>query len=81
MPGCRSQHQSSPKAWTLLGGRRDALTSVTLLRSFLVLWKQLEVLKDLWGRLRLRGWDMDPVSFHKQFSELYECMVLTWKFA
>jgi hypothetical protein len=46
--------------------------SFTLLRSFLILWKQLEVLKEHWGRLKLQGQDINSVSLHKQFSELYE---------
>uniref|UniRef100_A0A8C0X0L6 Coiled-coil domain-containing protein 162 n=1 Tax=Castor canadensis TaxID=51338 RepID=A0A8C0X0L6_CASCN len=70
--GFRSQFQSSPKASTLLESQCDAMMSFTLLRSFLILWKQLEVLKEHWGRLKLQGQDINSVSLHKQFSELYE---------
>uniref|UniRef100_A0A7N9DEJ6 Coiled-coil domain-containing protein 162 n=1 Tax=Macaca fascicularis TaxID=9541 RepID=A0A7N9DEJ6_MACFA len=50
--------------------------SLALLRSFLILWKQLEVLKEHWGRLKLQGQDINSVSLHKQFSELYETDIL-----
>ncbi|XP_054578645.1 coiled-coil domain-containing protein 162-like [Eptesicus fuscus] len=74
--GFESQFQSSPKAPWHLGGPCAAVGSLASLRSFLVLWKQLEVLKEQWGRLRLRGQDITSVSLHKQFSELYEADIL-----
>ncbi|ERE82377.1 coiled-coil domain-containing protein [Cricetulus griseus] len=43
-----------------------------LLKCFLVLWKQLEVLKEHWGRLKLQGQEINSAPLHKQFSELYE---------
>ncbi|XP_046532783.1 uncharacterized protein LOC124247491 isoform X5 [Equus quagga] len=71
VPGFRSQFHSSPKASELQGGPCSSVKSLALLRSFLVLWKQLEVLKEHWGRLKLQGQDINSVSLHKQFSELY----------
>ncbi|KAF4025159.1 hypothetical protein G4228_017111 [Cervus hanglu yarkandensis] len=68
--------QSSPKASKLLGGPCDAVTSLALLRSFLVLWKQLEVLKEHWGRLKLQVQDINSPCLHKQFSELYGTDIL-----
>uniref|UniRef100_A0A2K5EWT7 Coiled-coil domain containing 162 n=1 Tax=Aotus nancymaae TaxID=37293 RepID=A0A2K5EWT7_AOTNA len=62
----RSQFQSSPKASELLEGPCNAVMSLALLRSFLILWKQLE----------LQGQDINSVSLHKQFSELYETDIL-----
>lgn len=50
----------------------DAVMSLALLRSFLILWKQLEVLKEHWGRFKLRGQDINSAALHRQFSELYE---------
>nr|XP_031311988.1 uncharacterized protein LOC105097150 isoform X4 [Camelus dromedarius] len=76
VPGFRSQFQSSPKASELLGGPCNAVMSLALLRSFLVLWKQLEVLKEHWGRLKLRSQDINSLSFHKQFLELYRTDIL-----
>uniref|UniRef100_A0A452VNR9 Coiled-coil domain-containing protein 162-like n=1 Tax=Ursus maritimus TaxID=29073 RepID=A0A452VNR9_URSMA len=76
VPGFRSPFQSSPKASRLLRGPCNAVMSLAFLRSFLVLWKQLEVLKEHWGLLKLRGQDNDSVSFHKQFSELYGTDIL-----
>ncbi|XFG03559.1 hypothetical protein AB1E19_007183 [Capra hircus] len=76
VPGLRSQFQSSPKASKLLGGPCDAVMSLALLGSFLVLWKQLEVLKEHWGRLKLQVQDINSPSLHKQFSELYGTDIL-----
>nr|XP_040139111.1 uncharacterized protein LOC101969599 isoform X5 [Ictidomys tridecemlineatus] len=76
VPGVKSQFQSSPKISKLLEGQCDVVTSFALLRSFLMLWKQLEVLKDHWGRLKLGDQDISSVSFHKQYSELYEADIL-----
>ncbi|XP_045400102.1 uncharacterized protein LOC123633144 isoform X6 [Lemur catta] len=76
VPGFRSQFRSSPKASKLREGPCDAVKSLALLRSFLILWKQLEVLKEHWGRLRLQGQDINSVSLYKQFSELYESDIL-----
>ncbi|KAM5282564.1 LOW QUALITY PROTEIN: uncharacterized protein RBU33_014186 [Hipposideros larvatus] len=69
-PGFRSQFQGSPQASELLRDPCDAVMSLTLLRSFLVLWKQLEVPKEHWGR-RKRGQDTSSFSLHKQFSRLH----------
>ncbi|KAM9665221.1 LOW QUALITY PROTEIN: uncharacterized protein ACIGJ3_008931 [Trichechus inunguis] len=75
MPEFRNWFLSSPKASELQESSCDAVTSLALLRSFLILWKQLEVLKEHWGRLRL-GQDINTVSLHKQFSELYGTDIL-----
>ncbi|XP_075800920.1 uncharacterized protein LOC142833419 [Microtus pennsylvanicus] len=73
LPGlCPSPLESLPKASTLLEGPQGAVLSLALLKSFLILWKQLEVLKEHWGRLRLQGQEINSVSHHKQFSVLYE---------
>uniref|UniRef100_A0A673U0P3 Coiled-coil domain containing 162 n=1 Tax=Suricata suricatta TaxID=37032 RepID=A0A673U0P3_SURSU len=68
--------QSSPKVSELRSGPCNAMMSLAFLRSFLVLWKQLEVLKDHWGQLKLQGQDGSSVSLHKQFSELYGADIL-----
>lgn len=39
---------------------------------FLVRRKQLEVLQEQWGRLRLRGQDVHSVSLHTRLSDLYK---------
>ncbi|KAM9234693.1 LOW QUALITY PROTEIN: uncharacterized protein PS065_005276 [Dugong dugon] len=74
MPEFRNWFLSSPKASELQESSCDALTSLALLRSFLIL-KELEVLKERWGRLKL-GQDINTVSLHKQFSELYGTDIL-----
>uniref|UniRef100_A0A2K5IPH5 Coiled-coil domain containing 162 n=1 Tax=Colobus angolensis palliatus TaxID=336983 RepID=A0A2K5IPH5_COLAP len=76
VPGFRSQFRNSPKVSKLLEGPCDAVMSLALLRSFLILWKQLEVLKEHWGRLKLQGQDINSLSLHKHFSELYETDIL-----
>ncbi|XP_058590881.1 uncharacterized protein LOC131514658 isoform X3 [Neofelis nebulosa] len=76
VPGFRSQFQSSPKISELLRGPCNTMMSLAFLRSFLVLWKQLEVLKDHWGQLKLQGQDGSSVSLHNQFSELYRTDIL-----
>ncbi|XP_039725921.1 uncharacterized protein LOC120608203 [Pteropus medius] len=75
-PGFRGLFQSSPKASNLLGGPCDEVVSLALLRSFLILWKQLEVLKEHWGQFKLGGQDINSVSLHKQFLELYGTDIL-----
>ncbi|XP_051020197.1 uncharacterized protein LOC127205081 [Acomys russatus] len=67
----------NPKASLVLEGPCDAvMSSLALLKSFLVLWKQLEVLKEHWGRLKLGAQDLNSAQLHKQFSELYEADIL-----
>ncbi|KAG8522115.1 Coiled-coil domain-containing protein 162, partial [Galemys pyrenaicus] len=75
-PGCRSALRSYLKAPKLREGPCDPVMSLALLRSFLVLWKQLEVLKEHWGRLRLRGQDIDSASLYTQFSDMYGTDIL-----
>ncbi|KAM6185181.1 uncharacterized protein ACDL77_013984 [Rhynchocyon petersi] len=75
-PEFRRWFLGCPKASEHQKGLCDVVTSLALLRSFLILWKQLEVLKEHWGRLKLPGQDINTVSFHKQFSELYGTDIL-----
>eukprot|EP00073_Rattus_norvegicus_P041726 XP_008771243.1 PREDICTED: transmembrane protein FLJ37396 isoform X3 [Rattus norvegicus] len=76
LPGlCPKQLESHPKASALLEGPYDVVMSLALLKSFLTLWKQLEVLKGHWGRLKLRGQDVNSALLHKQVSELYEAEI------
>ncbi|XP_033619330.1 LOW QUALITY PROTEIN: uncharacterized protein Ccdc162p [Fukomys damarensis] len=72
-PGPGSQFQSSPGAPE---PRCDTVASLALLRHFLNLWKQLEMLKEHWGRLKLPGQDMDAGCRHRQFSQLYTTDIL-----
>ncbi|KAM6460286.1 uncharacterized protein PHA67_008900 isoform 3-T4 [Liasis olivaceus] len=54
----------------------DTMTSCALQRSYLIRWKQLEMLKAEWGRLKLKVEDINTVPLYKQFSELYEAEIL-----
>uniref|UniRef100_A0A8C4RF21 Uncharacterized protein n=1 Tax=Erpetoichthys calabaricus TaxID=27687 RepID=A0A8C4RF21_ERPCA len=42
-----------------------------LLKSFLVLWKQLEVFKKEWAREKLGMEEINTLSLHQQFSKIY----------
>ncbi|RXM28684.1 Coiled-coil domain-containing protein 162 [Acipenser ruthenus] len=55
---------------------QDHIEVYTLLRAFLVLWKQLEVFKAEWGRQRLCVEDINTVSLYKQFSKIYRVEIL-----
>ncbi|KAL6091495.1 hypothetical protein STEG23_032306, partial [Scotinomys teguina] len=69
---CPSQLESHPKVSALLECPCDAVTSLARMKSFLLLWKQLEVLKECWGQLKLQGQEINSAPLYRQFSELYE---------
>lgn len=69
---CPSRLESHAKASALLEAPCEAAMPLALLKSFLVLWKQLETLKEHWGRLKLQGQEVNSASLHRQFSELYK---------
>ncbi|KAM4694292.1 uncharacterized protein O3C94_004746 [Discoglossus pictus] len=50
---------------------RNPIEMCRLLKSFLILWKQLEVFKEKWGKMKLRTEEINTVSLYKQFCELY----------
>ncbi|XP_041105837.1 uncharacterized protein si:ch73-242m19.1 [Polyodon spathula] len=55
---------------------QDHIEVYTLLRAFLVLWKQLEVFKAEWGRQQLGVEDINTVSLYNQFSKIYKVEIL-----
>ncbi|EMP38038.1 hypothetical protein UY3_04797 [Chelonia mydas] len=71
-----SGSESSRKTCKALPRLHDPVTSRALLRSFLITWKQLEVLKAEWGRLKLKVEDINTVPLYKQFAELYGTDIL-----
>ncbi|CAM5100509.1 unnamed protein product, partial [Eretmochelys imbricata] len=71
-----SGSESSRKTCKALPRLHDPVTSRALLRSFLIIWKQLEVLKAEWGRLKLKVEDINTVPLYKQFAELYGTDIL-----
>ncbi|XP_051853468.1 coiled-coil domain-containing protein 162-like isoform X2 [Antechinus flavipes] len=71
-----SQPWGRPKTSRMLEKQRDPLTAYAFLRSFLIIWKQLEVLKEEWGRLKLRVTDINTVTLYQQFGELYGSDIL-----
>ncbi|XP_074676652.1 coiled-coil domain-containing protein 162-like [Strix aluco] len=68
--------QNSKKTCKLLLRHHDPVISLNLLRSFLILWKQLEILKAEWGRLKLRTEDINTVTLYKEFCEQYGADIL-----
>uniref|UniRef100_A0A8B9QKK4 Coiled-coil domain-containing protein 162 n=1 Tax=Apteryx owenii TaxID=8824 RepID=A0A8B9QKK4_APTOW len=64
------------KTCKVLLRHHDPVTSCNLLRSFLILWKQMEILKAEWGRLKLRTEDINTVPLYKEFCEQYGTVVL-----
>ncbi|NXC44706.1 CC162 protein, partial [Penelope pileata] len=68
--------RSSKKMHKLLLRHQDPVTSWHLLRSFLMLWKQLEIIKAEWGRLKLRTEDINTVPLYKEFCEQYGTEIL-----
>ncbi|XP_043856794.1 uncharacterized protein LOC122753467 [Dromiciops gliroides] len=71
-----SQSWGSPKTPRTLEKQRDPLVASAFLRSFLIIWKQLEELKEAWGRLKLRVADINTVALYQQFLELYGADIL-----
>uniref|UniRef100_A0A663LU82 Coiled-coil domain containing 162 n=1 Tax=Athene cunicularia TaxID=194338 RepID=A0A663LU82_ATHCN len=67
---------NSKKTCKLLLRHHDPVISLNLPRSFLILWKQLEILKAEWGRLKLRTEDINTVTLYKEFCEQYGTDIL-----
>nr|XP_033794395.1 uncharacterized protein LOC117357639 isoform X2 [Geotrypetes seraphini] len=54
----------------------DPVTAYALLQSFLIIWIQLEVFKEAWGRIKLHTEDINTLPLYKQFVELYRVEIL-----
>ncbi|XP_059838957.1 uncharacterized protein si:ch73-242m19.1 isoform X2 [Hypanus sabinus] len=54
----------------------EPISMYKVLKSFLILWKQLEVFKDEWGRLKLGVKTINSVTLYKQFCKLYRQEVM-----
>ncbi|XP_075197602.1 coiled-coil domain-containing protein 162-like [Anomaloglossus baeobatrachus] len=50
---------------------QDPVSESTLLKSFLILWKQLEYFKEQWGKQKLQVEEINTVYLYRQFCELY----------
>ncbi|XP_074720687.1 coiled-coil domain-containing protein 162-like [Strix uralensis] len=68
--------RNSKKTCKLLLRHHDPVISLNLLRSFLILWKQLEILKAEWGLLKLRTEDINTVTLYEEFCEQYGADIL-----
>uniref|UniRef100_A0A8C0IC00 CC162 protein n=1 Tax=Bubo bubo TaxID=30461 RepID=A0A8C0IC00_BUBBB len=71
-----SPHPTEGPTCKLLLRHHDPVISLNLLRSFLILWKQLEILKAEWGRLKLRTEDINTLTLYKKFCEQYGADIL-----
>ncbi|XP_006840054.1 PREDICTED: coiled-coil domain-containing protein 162-like [Chrysochloris asiatica] len=76
MPEFRSWFLSGQKLCKARESLCHAVPALALLRSFLILWKQLEMLKEHWGRVKLRGQDINTASLYRHISELYGTDIL-----
>ncbi|XP_069743650.1 coiled-coil domain-containing protein 162 isoform X2 [Narcine bancroftii] len=54
----------------------EPISIYRVLKSFLILWKQLEVLKEEWGRMKLGVEHINSVTLYKQFCKLYRLEIL-----
>ncbi|KAM4771028.1 uncharacterized protein WCC33_002830 [Rhinophrynus dorsalis] len=70
-PGDRQQETGPGTTIHLPSAPHDPISVFKLLRSFLILWKQLEVCKENWGKQRLRVEKVNTTPIYKQFCELY----------
>ncbi|XP_010079557.1 PREDICTED: LOW QUALITY PROTEIN: coiled-coil domain-containing protein 162-like [Pterocles gutturalis] len=68
--------QNSKKMCKVLLRHHDPVVSLNLIRSFLILWKQIEILKAKWGQLKLRIEDINTVPLYKEFCEQYDLAIL-----
>ncbi|KAG7465708.1 hypothetical protein MATL_G00156270 [Megalops atlanticus] len=60
----------------LLAPHRDPMQMYSALRAFLLLWKQLEVFRDSWGRRQLGVEQINTPALYKRFSRLYRAEIL-----
>ncbi|XP_071997916.1 uncharacterized protein [Engystomops pustulosus] len=65
------EKQSLRKDSNLESASQDPISESALLKSFLILWKQLEFFKEQWGKQKLHVEEINTVCLHRQFSELY----------
>ncbi|XP_030051526.1 uncharacterized protein LOC115465264 [Microcaecilia unicolor] len=70
----RPRPERKPSADTYVP--HDPVTAYALLRSFLIIWEQLEVFKEAWGRIKLHTEDINTLPLYKQFVELYRVEIL-----
>ncbi|XP_015211614.2 uncharacterized protein si:ch73-242m19.1 isoform X3 [Lepisosteus oculatus] len=74
---CQAGEAQIAKAAGVDGGAAaDPVEMYSVLKSFLLLWKQLEVLKEAWGRQRLGVQQVNTLSLYKQFSRMYRVEIL-----
>ncbi|MBN3311102.1 CC162 protein, partial [Amia calva] len=73
----QSRGEAGPAAQeSWVGPLQEPVEMYTVLQSFLVLWKQLERLKEVWGRQRLGVQQINTLSLYKQFSRMYSVEIL-----
>ncbi|CAH2252244.1 Hypothetical predicted protein [Pelobates cultripes] len=69
--GDKQQESSRKSSKQQLFVPHDPISAYKMLRAFLILWKQLELCKDKWGKLKLQVEEIDTVPLYRQFCEQY----------
>ncbi|XP_032877987.1 coiled-coil domain-containing protein 162-like [Amblyraja radiata] len=54
----------------------DPIWMYKVLKSFLIVWKQLEVFKEEWGKLKLGVEQVNSAALYKQFCKVYRLEIL-----
>ncbi|XP_078069662.1 coiled-coil domain containing 162 [Mustelus asterias] len=55
---------------------KEPISAYVALKAFLILWKQLEVFKEEWGRLKLNVEQINSVTLYKQFCKVYRLEIM-----
>ncbi|KAM5163890.1 uncharacterized protein ACMZJ9_006474 [Mantella aurantiaca] len=65
------EEQTVSRSSQMKQSHQDPISEYRQLKSFLILWKQLEVFKERWGKRKLRVEEINTVYLYRQFCEMY----------
>ncbi|XP_072266302.1 coiled-coil domain-containing protein 162-like [Pyxicephalus adspersus] len=66
-----NEEQPVSRSFQIDLSHQDPVSEYRQLGSFLILWKQLEVFKEIWGKRKLRVEEINTVHLYRQFCEVY----------
>lgn len=66
-----AEEQPVSKSSQMDQSHQDPISEYRQLRSFLILWKQLEVFKERWAKKKLGVEEINTVRLYRQFCEMY----------